>query len=77
MWIVFDIIISTIFDIIISIVYDMCSWRVWLSIGIAVGIVVGLYCMFPAHGGLWSISYPAAMMVIAMGFWWQNRADRS
>jgi hypothetical protein len=64
-------------DIILMLAPDLCSWRVWLCIGIAVVIVAGLYHLYPEHDGFWSVSYPAAIIVIAMGFWWQYRADRT
>jgi hypothetical protein len=63
-------------EILLTIAAELCSWRVWLSIGIAAGIVAGMYYLYPEHEGFWSVSYPAAIIVIAMGFWWQHRADR-
>jgi len=64
-------------DIILMIADEFCSWRVWLCIGIAVGIVAGLYYKYPEQDGIWSVSFPAAIIVTAMGFWWQYRADRT
>ena len=64
-------------EIILMIAVELCSWRVWLCIGIAVGIVAGLYHLYPGQNGIWSVSYPAAIVVIAMGFWWQYRAERT
>lgn len=64
------------FELIIDLAIELCSWRVWLCILLAIGIIVGLYFKYPEHDGLWSISYPAAIVITALGFWWQYRADR-
>jgi predicted branched-subunit amino acid permease len=61
-------------DIILMLAVELCSWRVWLCIGAAVGIVVGLHVLYPEKDGLWSVSYPAALVVIALGFRWEHRA---
>ncbi len=63
-------------EIIMMIAHEMCSWRVWLCIGIAVGIVVSLYFKYPEQDGIWSVSFPAALIVTTMGFLWQYRAER-
>jgi uncharacterized integral membrane protein len=65
-----------VFEVILTIAAEMASWRVLLCIVVAVGMVAGLYYKFPEQDGLWSISYPAAVIITAMGFWWQHRADR-
>jgi hypothetical protein len=66
-----------IIDIILMLAVELCSWRVWLCMAAAAGIVVGLNALYPEKDGLWSLSYPAAIMVIAMGFWWEHRAHRT
>jgi len=67
----------TAIEIILMIAYELSSWRVWLCIVIAVGIVAGLYYKYPGQDVIWSVSFPAAIIVTAMGFWWQYRADRT
>ncbi len=64
-------------EIVLTIAAELFSWRVWLCIGIAMVIVAGLQYLYPEHDGFWSISYPAAALVIIAGFWWQHRADRT
>jgi hypothetical protein len=62
-------------EIILMIATELCSWRVWLCIGIAAVIVAGLRYLYPGHDGFWSVSYPAAAMVVIAGFWWEYRAS--
>lgn len=60
--------------IILMLAVELCSWRVWLCIGLAAGMIIGLYQLYPEKDGLWPISYPVSLVVIALGFWWEYRA---
>ena len=64
-------------EIVLTIATEWLSWRVWLCLGIAIGIVAVLYNKYPEQNGIWSVSCPAAIGVIALGFWWQYRVDRT
>jgi hypothetical protein len=66
-----------IFEIALMIAVEWLSWRVWLCIGVAIGVIAVAHNQFPEKDGLWSVSYPVAIMVVAFGFWWQWRVDRS
>ena len=63
-------------DIILSIAADLCSWRVWLCIITAAALVGWLHYQYPEHDGFWSVSYPAAFLIVAFGFWWEHRVNR-
>ena len=62
-------------EIIFWIAAELCSWRTLLSLLVAIGIVVGLLYRYPEQDGLWSVSYPAAFIVIAFGIWRDYRAE--
>jgi hypothetical protein len=66
-----------IIEAVLMFAYEMSSWRVWLCIAIALGIIGSLYYKYPELNGIWSVSFPVAIIVIAMGFWWQYRAEKT
>jgi hypothetical protein len=66
-----------IFEIALMIAVEWLSWRVWLCIGVAVAVIAVAYNRFPEQDGLWAVSYPLAILIVAFGFWWQWRADRT
>ena len=70
MWII------DIFSVILAIAEEWCSWRLFVCIGIAIGIVAGFFFAYPEQPSIWYVSVPAAFIVIGLGFLWQIHADR-
>lgn len=71
MWII-DIIGLT-----IEVAHEWCSWRLYVCIGVAIGIIAGLYFAYPGQPSIWYVSTPAALIVMGLGFLWQIHADRT
>jgi hypothetical protein len=63
-------------EIALEIAVAWCSWRVWLCILLALGIIGGAYYKFPEHNGFLTLTVPGAIVICAFGFWWQWRVDR-
>jgi ABC-type uncharacterized transport system permease subunit len=64
-------------EVAIEIAVAFSSWRVWISIFLAAGIIAAAYAKFPDHDGFWAVSVPLGMMIIGLGCWWEWRANRS
>ena len=64
-------------ELILLLAEELFSWRIFLCLLIAIGIVVGLYFKYPEQDGLWSVSYPAAFIIVALGVVWHIRSERT
>ena len=67
--------IEVVIELVIQFAEEWCSWRILLCLVIALGIVGGLYYKYPKQDGHWSVSVPAALVVIGLGIWWEIRSD--
>jgi hypothetical protein len=54
-----------------------CSWRLYVCLGVAMGIAATLHQAFPDQNWVWFVSMPTMITGFALGFWWQLQADRS
>lgn len=66
-----------IFEIAFELVSGWSSWRIWLCIILAIGLIAVAYHVFPEQNGFWPLTSPIALVIIALGCWWQVRADRA
>lgn len=64
-------------ELIGAIVELWCSWRLYVSLSIAVGIDVVLHHAFPDQAWVEYASVSAVIIGLGLGFWWQIRADRT
>jgi membrane protein DedA with SNARE-associated domain len=65
-----------IFEIAIDLAVEWFSWRLWLCILLAIGIIVGAYFKFPEHDGFWPLTSPLGVIIIVFGVWWHWRSER-
>ena len=65
-----------IFGIAIELAIAWCSWRLWLCIILAIGIIAGVCYKFPEHNGFWPLTSPIGGIIIAFGVWWHWRSER-
>lgn len=61
-------------EIVLRLAGELGAWRILLCLAIALGIVGGLYYGYPEQDGLWSVSVPAALVVMGLGIWWEIRS---
>jgi hypothetical protein len=66
----------TILEIAIEFTVAWSSWRLWLCIILAIGIVIGAFYKFPDHNGFWPLTSLIGTIVIAFGAWWHWRSER-
>lgn len=63
------------FEIAVDFAVELCSWRLWICILLAIGIVAGAYYQFPENQGYWHLTSPIALIVLAFGGWWEWRSS--
>ena len=52
------------------------SWRLYVCLGISIGIATCLHFAFPDQMWVWFLSVPVMIAGFTLGYRWQIRADR-
>lgn len=66
----------TLFELALELAAHLCSWRLWLCLILAIGLIVGLYFKFPEQNGFWPLSGVGGAVIIVFGIVWEWRASR-
>jgi hypothetical protein len=67
----------TLLEVIDGIVDLVCSWRLYLCLGIGVGVAALFHASFPDRVWVWFVSVPLVVTSFIVGWRWQEAADYS
>jgi hypothetical protein len=66
----------TLLELALELAAHWCSWRLWLCLILAIGLIVGLYFKFPEQSGFWPLSGFVGAIIIGFGIVSEWRANR-